>query len=74
MKLEVKLAVIRFLRTAIPQIPAVLAYILEVAKTADLPAWVVPALVPLGAIATALDKFLREVGFYEDVRGYIFGK
>ena len=51
-------AFIRFLRTAIPQIPAVLAYLVGVK-----PEWAA-GLALFGAIITALDKYLRETGVY----------
>ena len=54
-------AIIRFMRTAIPQIPAITVYLADQAKVFNAPEWVVPTLMFVGAIATALDKFLRSI-------------
>ena len=54
-----KVAVVRFLRTFLPQVPAVIA---EFSKVK--PEWVV-VLSFAGAVLTALDKFLRDSGTYE---------
>ena len=62
MKYDIKKGALkRFLRTAIPQIPAVTVYLADIASELDLATWVVPTFVFLGAIATALDKYMREV-------------
>lgn len=57
-KVALKTALIRFLRTAIPQIPAVLAYIAGVKPE------YATILAATGAFITALDKFLRELKVY----------
>lgn len=54
-------ALLRFWRVMIPQIPAVVAQLLDIAKVLSLPEWVTPALILVGAIATAVDKFLRDI-------------
>lgn len=56
----------RFIRVAVPQIPAVMTYLIEQAGVFQklgliLPEWVVPLFMFLGAIATAFDKFLRDM-------------
>jgi hypothetical protein len=53
-----KSAVLRFLRVIIPQIPAIIAFILKVK-----PEWGI-ALTFVGAVATALDKLFRDLGWY----------
>ena len=54
-KYNLKLAVVwRFLRTLIPQIPALVAFSVNYG-----PEWLAPVLVFLGAGLTALDKYLR---------------
>jgi hypothetical protein len=53
-----KSAILRFLRVIIPQIPAILAFIVKVK-----PEWGV-VLVFIGAIATAADKLFRDLGWY----------
>jgi hypothetical protein len=53
-----KMAFIRFLRTAIPQVPAVCAYLVGLK-----PEWAA-GLALIGAIVTAIDKYLREIGVY----------
>jgi len=55
---EIEAAVKRFLRTVVPQLPAVIAYLAGVK-----PEWTV-TLVFLGAVASALDKFLRDLEVY----------
>jgi hypothetical protein len=61
-KYDLKLAVIlRFLRSYLPQIPAICVYLADRAQMFDVPAWVIPTLVFVGAVATALDKYLREL-------------
>lgn len=69
-----KSAVVRFVRIAVPQIPALVAFIQSSVDPATVPAFVPPLLVLFGAVATSLDKFLREIGFYSDVREYVSGK
>jgi len=65
-KYNLKLAVVkRWLRTVLPQVPAGVVYLAELAGKFDLPGWVVPVLMLAGTLATALDKFLREVGWYD---------
>lgn len=53
-----KAAFLRFLRTALPQVPAVVAYL-----TTQKPEWAA-LLALVGAIVTALDKYLRDSGVY----------
>lgn len=53
-----KSAILRFLRVIIPQIPAVIAYLLQIK-----PEWTV-FLVFLGAVATAADKLFRDLEWY----------
>jgi hypothetical protein len=55
---EVKAVILRFLRTVIPQAPAVIAYLIG-AK----PEWSA-GLALFGAIVTALDKYLRDKKLY----------
>ncbi len=57
-------AIWRFFRTIIPQIPALVAVIGEQTKLLNLPEWVAPTLMLVGAIATAVDKFLRAIKAY----------
>lgn len=54
-------AVWRFVRVVIPQLPAYCTIFAEKAKLVDAPDWVVPTLVFVGAVATALDKYLRDL-------------
>ena len=54
-------AFVRFLRTIIPQLPATFAYLAQQAQLLSVPEWVVPTLVLLGGIATALDKYIRSL-------------
>lgn len=54
-------ALLRFWRVMIPQIPAVATQLLDIANVLSLPEWVTPALIFVGAVATALDKFLRDI-------------
>lgn len=56
-----KRAILRFIRTAIPQIPAGITSVLSYTQGWNLPAWVVPTLMLIGAIATGVDKFLRDM-------------
>lgn len=72
--LALKLAVIRFLRVSIPQIPTFISILQKYIDPSTVPAYVPALLLLIGAVATSVDKFLREVGFYGDVRDYIFGK
>lgn len=61
-KYNLKLGVfLRWARTIIPQIPAVTAYLVDLLSDRDLPVWVVPVLVFVGSLFTALDKLIREV-------------
>jgi hypothetical protein len=64
-KIALKAAFIRFLRVFIPQIPAMVAQIGTMTESLTLPAWVAPTLSFIGIIATALDKYLRQMGVYE---------
>jgi hypothetical protein len=72
-EIALKGAVVRFLRVIIPQIPAMVAFVQSTIDPATVPAFIGPLLVLLGATATALDKFCREVGFYGDVKEYLTG-
>ena len=63
-----KALILRFLRTYLPQVPAGIAYITPFISGYQLPTWVAPTLSLIGALATVLDKFLREVGFYDEVK------
>lgn len=56
-----KAALIRFLRTIIPQIPTIVIYLISELEKISPPNWVIPTLVFTGAVATALDKFLRDL-------------
>jgi hypothetical protein len=56
-----KAAILRFLRTIIPQIPAGTTYLITALSGATIAPWIIPALMFVGATATALDKFLREI-------------
>jgi len=51
----------RFLRTIIPQVPAVISYLMGVK-----PEWTA-LLTLIGAILTALDKFLRDIKWYDEI-------
>lgn len=68
-----KAIIARLLRTYLPQVPSGITYLLTVFGYLELPFWVIPTLSLVGALATALDKFLREIGFYEEVRDTIKG-
>ena len=57
---KIKAAAIRGIRTIAFQMPAVIAYATQVADVVKLPELVIPALVCLGAIFQALDKFIRD--------------
>jgi|GEM_PF-5545411 hypothetical protein len=69
-----KLAFIRFLRTVIPQIPAMVAFVQSTIDPTTVPGFVPPTLVLLGAIATAVDKFARELGLYTEIKNVFTGK
>ena len=63
-KYNLKLGVVkRFLRTAIPQLIVVLPVVIKYAEQLEevLPLWVLPVLVCVGSIVTAIDKLVREV-------------
>lgn len=61
-KYNIKLGVIkRWLRTIIPQIPAAVIYLANIAGKFDVPDWTIPTLIFIGTIFTALDKLLREL-------------
>jgi hypothetical protein len=64
MRFEVKAALFRFLRTFVPQIPALVAAIGTATEALSLPGWVAPTLSFVGICATALDKYAREMGWY----------
>lgn len=72
-KLALKLAVIRFLRVSIPQLPALVVFVQSQINPQTVPTFVPALLVLLGAVATSVDKFCREIGFYSDVKDYISG-
>jgi len=55
---EQKAVLLRFLRTIIPQIPAIAAYLVGIK-----PEWAA-ILSLIGAVATAFDKYCREKGWY----------
>lgn len=57
-KVALKMALTRFLRTVVPQIPALLSYV------AGIKPEYAAILSALGALITALDKFLRELKVY----------
>lgn len=56
----------RFFRVLIPQLAVLLPVLIDNADKikAILPLWVLPVLVCLGAIVTALDKVLRDLKAY----------
>lgn len=58
MNAAVKMAIVRFVRTVVPQLPAISAYIVGIK-----PEWAA-ALALAGAIVTAVDKYLREEEWY----------
>lgn len=61
-KYNLKLGVLaRWLRTLLPQVPAAVVLVAEYANKLDAPIWVVPVLMFLGTVATALDKLIREL-------------
>lgn len=62
----VRLAMNRFLKIVIPQAVLFLPYLVAETNGKDVPVWVAPTLAFIGAIVTALDKYLREVGVYEE--------
>jgi hypothetical protein len=59
-----KMAVARFLRTFLPQVPALVAEIGSATKFLNLPGWVAPTLSLIGVLATTFDKYAREMGWY----------
>ncbi len=61
----------RFLRTYLPQVPAGIAYLGMLTGNWQLPVWAPPLLSLIGAVTTALDKFLREIGFNDEVKDAI---
>ena len=67
--------IIRFIRTAVPQIVLILPVLIARGQEFDkyLPFWVVPTLILLGGVATALDKYLRDIGFYTEVKKTLVG-
>lgn len=66
-KYDLNAAVVkRWLRTVLPQIPTFALYVAQANDVVNLPEWVLPSFVLLGTLATALDKFLREIGFYDE--------
>lgn len=69
-----KALVLRFLRTYLPQVPAVIAYIMPYLTELQIPAWVAPTLSLVGALCTVLDKFMRELGLYEEIKEAILTK
>lgn len=64
--LAVKLGVLRFLKVVIPQAVLFIPYVTAEISGYNLPAWVAPTLVFVGAVVTGLDKLLRELGFYDE--------
>ena len=61
-KYNLKLGVLlRWVRTLLPQIPAAVVLIAGHANRLDAPAWVVPTLMFVGTLATATDKYIREL-------------
>lgn len=63
-KYNIALGVIkRFLRTAIPQFIVLLPIIVEFAEEIQsfMPLWVLPVLVCVASIVTAIDKLVREL-------------
>lgn len=62
--------IIRFLRTVVPQLVFIIPVLIARGQEFDkyLPFWVLPTLILLGGIVTALDKFCRDTGIYTDVK------
>lgn len=58
-----KMAFYRFVRVIVPQSVVILPIVITYAKEIQefLPLWVIPSLVALASIATATDKFIREL-------------
>jgi len=58
---------LRFLRTFVPQMVIYAPLALNHAEEIKgfLPLWVVPAFAMVASMLTALDKFLRTIGFYK---------
>jgi hypothetical protein len=67
--------IIRFIRTVVPQLVLLLPVLIARGQEFDkyLPFWVLPTLILLAGIFTALDKYFRDVGFYEEVKEKIVG-
>lgn len=57
-------ALMRFLRTFVPQIPAILVAFGEILKLYNVGPEVLATLVFLGTVATTLDKVLRDAEIY----------
>lgn len=62
----IRLAINRFLKIVVPQAVLFIPYLIAETNGKNVPAWVAPTLVFLGAIVTAFDKYLREIGVYEE--------
>ena len=62
--------IIRFIRTVVPQLVLILPVLIARGQEFEkyLPMWVLPTLILLEGIITALDKYYRDVGFYTDVK------
>ena len=62
--------IIRFIRTVVPQLVLILPVLIARGQEFEkyLPMWVLPTLILLAGIITALDKFFRDTGFYTDVK------
>jgi hypothetical protein len=62
--------IIRFIRTVIPQLVLVMPVLIARGQEFEkyLPFWVLPTLILLAGIITALDKYFRDIGFYTDVK------
>lgn len=60
----------RFLRTAIPQLVIIIPVLISRGQEFEkyLPIWVIPTLILIGSIVTALDKYFRDTGTYDDVK------
>jgi hypothetical protein len=58
-RVKAKLALFRFLRVIVPQLPGLFLAYEKFIDVKWLPAWVFA-----GAVVTALDKFFREMGYY----------
>lgn len=53
-------AFVRLERAIIFQLPTIITQMAEIAKVVTLPNWVVPALILVGGILQATDKFIRD--------------